>query len=179
VLDDAGKPLGFEMWFRGWSDRGFWMNENRLYKGTVDGRLTWRAQSRAAPGAAPGPRPQPRSRAQEVFVGRERELDAIAAAVLPVTGAARPVAICALQGMPGVGKSYLADRFAHLHRDRFPGGYLKLALERSGRRRARRDPDSDDVAAGHIVALILVTPCRLAPAPYRSRLRSLFVANAR
>ncbi len=125
-LDGEGKPLRFEVWFRGWSERGFWMNDNRLYKGTVDGHLTWLAQGGApAKGAAPVPHP----RAREVFVGRERELAELEAAVLPPVGPAHPVAICALQGMPGVGKSYLADRFAHLHRDRFPGGYLKLPLE--------------------------------------------------
>jgi hypothetical protein len=43
-------------------------------------------------------------------------------------GGGGPVAIGALQGMPGVGKSYLADRFAYVHGDRFPGGYVKLSL---------------------------------------------------
>ncbi len=128
TLDGEGKPQRFELWFRGWAEkRGFWMNDNRLYKETVDGRLTWLAQggAPAAPKRGPGPHP----RALEVFVGRERELEAIEAALLPPVGPAHPVAICAVQGMPGVGKSYLADRFAHLHGDRFPGGYLKLALE--------------------------------------------------
>jgi tetratricopeptide (TPR) repeat protein len=60
-----------------------------------------------------------------IFVGRDDELREIEAALLPATGEVQPVA---LQGMPGVGKSYLADRFAYLHKDRFPGGYVKLSL---------------------------------------------------
>ena len=31
--------------------------------------------------------------------------------------------------MPGVGKSYLADRFAHENAGRFPGGYVRLVVD--------------------------------------------------
>jgi tetratricopeptide (TPR) repeat protein len=68
------------------------------------------------------------TRTHDIFVGREAELAALEAALLPERDVASGVAVVALQGMPGVGKSYLADHFAYLHQDRFPGGYVKLAL---------------------------------------------------
>jgi tetratricopeptide (TPR) repeat protein len=37
--------------------------------------------------------------------------------------------VVALVGMPGVGKSFLADHFAQLHRDHFRGGALRVVLE--------------------------------------------------
>jgi tetratricopeptide (TPR) repeat protein len=67
-------------------------------------------------------------RAAEIFVGREPELAELAAALLH-EGATRAVAICSVQGMPGVGKSYLAERFAYLYRDLFPGGTFRIALD--------------------------------------------------
>src|SRR5688500_13598558 len=73
----------------------------------------------------PKPRPAPLT---GVFVGREPELKLLAEALLPATGSVRPVAVCAIHGMPGVGKSYLVDEFARLHAARFPGGYLRLTL---------------------------------------------------
>ena len=50
----------------------------------------------------------------------------------PEEGETRPVAICAVQGMPGVGKSYLSERFAYLYRGRFPGGVYRLVLDPEG-----------------------------------------------
>ena len=120
-LDEDGHPSGYDLWFRGWSNRGrgFWIDEDGLYKGSKNGRLSWPPRIRVR---------EPIQRPHEVFVGREKELAALEAALLPASGAAQPVAIGALQGMPGVGKSYLADHFAHIHTARFPGGYVKLAL---------------------------------------------------
>ncbi|MGH8634823.1 MAG: hypothetical protein ACRET7_11915 [Burkholderiales bacterium] len=63
-------------------------------------------------------------------MGRKFELDEIKAALLPVSGAVRAVAVCAVQGMPGIGKSYLAERFAQWHRERFPPA--GLSASRSG-----------------------------------------------
>jgi tetratricopeptide (TPR) repeat protein len=59
-------------------------------------------------------------RAQDVFIGREKELRALEAALLAPEAGGRAVAIGAVQGMPGVGKSYLAARFLSLHADRYP-----------------------------------------------------------
>ncbi len=56
TFNDAGRPLQYDLWFRGWSKRGFWHNQNDLYRNTKDGRLTWRitySQTDTAPGAVP------------------------------------------------------------------------------------------------------------------------------
>jgi tetratricopeptide (TPR) repeat protein len=63
-----------------------------------------------------------------VFVGRQRELDWLQARLCGASAKLRPVAVCALQGMPGVGKSYLCDQFFERNRAAFPGGYVVLSL---------------------------------------------------
>lgn len=62
-----------------------------------------------------------------VFVGRERELAALARALVAAEESTQALGGCAVQGMAGVGKSYLCDRFYALHAGHFPGGYLKLS----------------------------------------------------
>jgi hypothetical protein len=117
TLDAQGRPLRYDVRFRSWSRRGHWHDDNSLYQGTRDGRLTWWLGSRPAPPAlAP----------TELFVGRETELEQLKAALLPAER--RPMAICAVNGMPGVGKSYLAAQFARLHEKDFPGGCARLVL---------------------------------------------------
>ncbi|WP_309896668.1 metallophosphoesterase [Archangium sp.] len=119
-LDEAGRPIRYELRFRSWSKRGHWHDDNSLYKGTENGRLTWWL----------GPRPiPPVSMPTGSFVGRTRELEELKAALLPAER--RPVLICAVHGMPGVGKSYLAEHFAELHRENFPGGCARLVLNPS------------------------------------------------
>ncbi len=119
-LDDAGRPIRYDLRFRSWSKRGHWHDDNGLYKGTENGRLTWWVGPRPLP-----PQPMPTGS----FVGRIRELEELKAALLP--SERRPVLICAVHGMPGVGKSYLAERFAELHRESFPGGCARLVLNPS------------------------------------------------
>jgi tetratricopeptide (TPR) repeat protein len=120
-LDDAGRPCRpSRFWFRGWAARGFWTDEDKLYEGSRNGRLTWPAEDDPLP---------PVARRADCFVGRTHELAQLAEALLPVACPPRPVAVVALQGMPGVGKSFLVDRFALAHKGRFPGGYHVLALE--------------------------------------------------
>ncbi|MEQ4718529.1 BTAD domain-containing putative transcriptional regulator [Nonomuraea sp. B19D2] len=60
------------------------------------------------------------------FVGRAPELETLAA----IAPGERPATatVCAISGPPGVGKSSLALRWAHLHRDRFPDGQLYADL---------------------------------------------------
>jgi tetratricopeptide (TPR) repeat protein len=65
---------------------------------------------------------------EDVFVGRHAERAALAAAVFPTSGARRPAVV---SGMAGVGKSYLVDRFFWENAERFPGGYVRLALDPS------------------------------------------------
>ena len=63
-----------------------------------------------------------------VFTGRHAELDRIMAAVTQAAGSGGVVAICAIGGMPGVGKTALAVHAAHLLKDRFPDRQLFVSL---------------------------------------------------
>ncbi len=67
--------------------------------------------------------------AQPVFVGRLAELDQLIAAVRPAADSA-PVVVCALGGLPGVGKTALAVRAARLAERSgwFPGGVVMIDL---------------------------------------------------
>jgi hypothetical protein len=72
---------------------------------------------------------RPHPRVGDLFVGRLRELAQLRDAIFPEIGRRHPVAVF---GMPGVGKSYLVDRFYSEHLDRFPGGYVKIPLVLDG-----------------------------------------------
>lgn len=67
--------------------------------------------------------------AQPVFVGRSVELDQLIAAVRPAADSA-PVVVCALGGLPGVGKTALAVRAARVAEQSgwFPGGVVMIDL---------------------------------------------------
>jgi hypothetical protein len=62
------------------------------------------------------------------FTGRDKELHEITAAVTAAAEAGRVVAIHALDGMPGVGKTALAVHVGHQLTDRFPDRQLFLDL---------------------------------------------------
>ncbi|HKV10991.1 MAG TPA: protein kinase [Thermoanaerobaculia bacterium] len=68
-------------------------------------------------------------RVADLFVGRGDELRRIGERLLPEAAEGLSAAVCAVQGMPGVGKSFLTDRFAHEYADRFPGGYLRFVID--------------------------------------------------
>jgi hypothetical protein len=82
----------------------------------------------------------PHPRVEDLFVGRQGERAAIAAALFTASGPRRPVVV---SGMAGVGKSYLVDRFAWENATRFPGGYQRLAF----------DPDKPATAADFLTTL--------------------------
>lgn len=92
-------------------------NDPEVDIATTGRRLLSLLDSRAT-AAEVRPAAQPR-----LFVGRAAELAAMHDALL-----GRPTRVVVLAGPPGEGKSYLATHFAHLHRERFPGGLRRLAL---------------------------------------------------
>ena len=63
------------------------------------------------------------------FIGRDRELGEIMVAVTDAAEAGRVVAIHAIDGMPGVGKTALAVHAAWQLRDQFPDGQLFVDLQ--------------------------------------------------
>jgi tetratricopeptide (TPR) repeat protein/transcriptional regulator with XRE-family HTH domain len=86
----------------------------------------------AATGAAtPAPWEKPRQLPADVraFVGRDRELAALDGLLTQqATNAGSPLAIVAVTGTAGVGKTGLVVHWAHGVRDRFPDGQLYLDL---------------------------------------------------
>ncbi|MCB9764517.1 MAG: hypothetical protein H6739_32380 [Alphaproteobacteria bacterium] len=85
--------------------------------------LTWLRAAEPEPTAPVVTIPVERPRVKEVFVGRAAELVRLAEALL-----GDPPRVCAVQGMGGVGKSYLAEQLGALHIDGFPGGVRKVVL---------------------------------------------------
>ncbi|MFI5780245.1 tetratricopeptide repeat protein [Nocardia sp. NPDC051570] len=72
----------------------------------------------------------------DTFVGRERELERI----LEAAGPGRVVSIHTVDGMPGVGKTALVTRAAHLLSERFPGGRFFVELHGYTPGQAPADP---------------------------------------
>ncbi|MBK9369589.1 MAG: metallophosphoesterase, partial [Deltaproteobacteria bacterium] len=128
VMNAEGRPLRYDVQFYAWSiDGGHWHEHSALYKNAPFGRLVWetplgQAQARTVASAPPP------ADALAKFVGRETQLSALAAALLPPSGQAQAAVVCNLQGMAGVGKSFLVERFYADHQARFPGGHLKITL---------------------------------------------------
>ena len=68
-------------------------------------------------------------RISQISVGRQEELRVLGEHLLPEPPEGFPATVCAVQGMPGVGKSFLADRFALDYAESFSGGYLRIVLD--------------------------------------------------
>ena len=116
-----------------------------LFSHVPDGRLFLPVLSRAEPHpSAPAPIPRPLHQLPSPpadFVGRKSELAELRAAM-----ASGGAAICALQGMGGVGKTALALKVAQEFRDAYPDGQLYLDL-----RGLREPPLTSDEAAAHVI----------------------------
>lgn len=85
--------------------------------------------------------------APRFFIGRDRELQQI----LKTVDSKHAVAIYAIDGMPGVGKTGLAVRAAHLLADRFPDGQFFVELHAHTEGQAEADPN--DALGGLLIAL--------------------------
>jgi tetratricopeptide (TPR) repeat protein/predicted MPP superfamily phosphohydrolase len=155
TLDDLGRPLRYEIWFRGWSTDGFWFDDNSRYRGTKDGRLVVHV-------VAASEEPAEDPRVARVMVDREPELVQLVESLLG-DGETRPIT-CAVQGMAGVGKSYLANRFVYLYKARFPGGVYRLLL----------DPENEPAPTAESLLGKLADRLRLslAPAGLADRIRA-------
>ncbi|MFI5734862.1 AfsR/SARP family transcriptional regulator [Kribbella sp. NPDC051587] len=90
------------------------------------------------------------------FVGRDRELAAIVAALTPAERSAPPVV--AVAGMGGVGKTALAIRAAREAADVYPDGLLYLQLHGHT---PGREPLATQAALDHLLSSIGVNPERI------------------
>ena len=85
------------------------------------------------------------------FTGRDEELSRIIAAVAGSSRAGGLVAVRAIGGMPGVGKTALAVHAAHLLRDRFPDWQLFIDLH--GHTPGRDPLSAEEALAGLLAAV--------------------------
>jgi hypothetical protein len=115
-LTEGGRPERARIGFRGWAERNglFWGDDALLYRNAPGGRLRlvhedggWKVEG--TPGLPPW-----RPREATVFVGRAAELATLDTAV--AADAVARVAVVAVQGMPGVGKTYLSSSGARATR---------------------------------------------------------------
>ncbi|HVG60855.1 MAG TPA: NB-ARC domain-containing protein [Hyalangium sp.] len=124
-FDEHGRPERYALRFRTWSPRGHWFDDGGVYREARGGRLSW----------PPAPALQDTRPPPPVFIGREEELRRIAAHVLPEDGR-DPIPVT-LQGMAGVGKTALAERFFERHgKEHFPGGMVRVVLDPQAPQRA-------------------------------------------
>ena len=107
----------------------------------------------ASPSSDEGTRPAPQVRYSMLpdaasFTGRDEELSTIMAAVTGAAGTGGVIAIHAIDGMPGVGKTALAVHVAHQMKDRFPDRQLFIDLR-------AHTPGQDPLAATAALAGLL------------------------
>jgi tetratricopeptide (TPR) repeat protein/calcineurin-like phosphoesterase family protein len=102
-LSSATPLRPVEIWVRAWSREGFWHDDNSRYAGMQNGRLRLVPEVAVPFNVTPGQ-----------FIGRDDERNTLCAALLPAARGedTRPTVICcAIAGMPGVGKTRLAEEF--------------------------------------------------------------------
>ena len=119
-----------QIWLRSWSKNGFWHNDDSHYAGSQNGRMVLTHTHASAPldvGAltyahvpasthtsAIAHPPVPAG--ARALIGREQEMAQLCAALLVPPEQALPVALCCtVEGMPGVGKTHLAEAFIRQH----------------------------------------------------------------
>ncbi|MES3020372.1 MAG: metallophosphoesterase [Pseudomonadota bacterium] len=96
-----------ELWLRSWSPNGFWSDDNSHYRESTNGRLRLRPAAPTRPSHPISGR----------LVGRGAEMTDLRAAMLPAANESgrSDVLCCVVEGMPGVGKTRLAEQFIALH----------------------------------------------------------------
>jgi DNA-binding SARP family transcriptional activator/tetratricopeptide (TPR) repeat protein len=120
----------------------------------------------SAGGAAPQPAvPRQLPPAVRNFVGRATEQERLFALLDDALGGRSAVAISAVGGTPGVGKTALAVHWAHRAADRFPDGQLYVDLRGFGPSDAPVEPD--EAIAGFLEGLGI--PGKQIPASLSSR----------
>ena len=105
-----------KIWLRSWSaKRNEWFDDNSQYKNSVNGRVEFAHTPASVPAAsALGHPPVPAG--ERELIGREQEMAQLCKALLVPPEQALPVALCCtVEGMPGVGKTHLAEAFIRLH----------------------------------------------------------------
>jgi predicted phosphodiesterase len=107
-LSEAERLRPRQAWARKWSHRrSEWIDDDELYRGTRNGRLRLIPDDPAHFTPTPGD-----------FIGRKKELEALCDAMLSSARGETAVATvicCAIDGMPGVGKTRLAEEFITRH----------------------------------------------------------------
>ena len=97
-----------QIWLRSWSKNGFWHNDDSHYAGSQNGRLVLAPTTALAHPSVPA--------GERELIGREQEMAQLCKALLVPPEQALPVALCCtVEGMPGVGKTHLAEAFIRLH----------------------------------------------------------------
>ena len=91
------------------------------------------------------------------FVGRRRDVEAITAEINGQLTADAPV-ICAIDGMPGIGKTTLALHIAHRLRSLCPDGALQLHLRAHDEHQSPTDPET---ALGLLLGMLNIEPVRI------------------
>jgi DNA-binding SARP family transcriptional activator/tetratricopeptide (TPR) repeat protein len=134
----------------------------RLQEQVLAGKLAVPAAPGPAPAGQPGEVRYSLPPDTTAFTGRDAELGRIAAAVGPGAdpAAGGVVAIRAIDGMPGVGKTALAVHAAHLLRGRFPGPQLFVDL---GGHTPGQEPVAPEAALAGLLAAAGVDPRYLPP----------------
>jgi predicted phosphodiesterase len=99
-----------QIWLRTWSGKGHWYSDNQHFAGSRDGRLIFEVDEETdGGGGETGFIPR-------TLFGRANEMADLQRAFFPASGEVKPVALCcAVEGMPGVGKTHLAEAFIREH----------------------------------------------------------------
>jgi DNA-binding SARP family transcriptional activator len=125
----------------------------RVDEGLLTGADGPRDQAAASDPRPPGPVVRPAQLPADVaaFTGRRRELAQLYSILGHAGDPLTPVAVAAIEGMPGVGKTALAVHWGHQVADRFTDGQLYADLGGAGPR--GREASSADALVGFLQAL--------------------------